>query len=580
MKQNKQQKKTSIKGWLFIPVAAMGMMIILLGVVSVMSLRNVNKEASTIADTYLEGISRLSDIQSDMKDMHKFALSHIVATDSDTMIALVASVREMEEKLSEELQAYEAYLTDDDRAAYEEILGNYDSAKDAIACMMALSADTQNEAAFAVANTELKSYMDAVSENVGMMAEHAKAASGEARAVLADVYRNAFVTNLIISLVGLCMVAAAFFAILRKVLSPLARTEKSLADIMSGIDNRQGDLTKRITLYGEDEIGSLGSGINAFIERLQNILKMVTSSSQQMNGIAGEVSESLEKSNGSVSELTAVTEELAATMTEVSRNAGLINESAASVQGEVEDMTKSTAEISGHSKKMKVHADELENTARTNMEQTGRKVNEILEVLGRAIKESESVAQVNSLTDDILSIARQTNLLSLNASIEAARAGEAGKGFAVVATEISQLAKQSQEAANHIQEINALVTAAVNNLAEQSTDLVNYMNESILPDYQSFVSAGVEYRENASFIEQEMEHFVDQTGRLSGNVSEIAASIDSITRAIDEGVDGVNGTASSMQTLASEIDGVFGRMDENQKIAGSLKKETEIFVNL
>lgn len=580
MKQNKQQKKTSIKGWLFIPVAAMGMMIILLGVVSVMSLRNVNKEASTIADTYLEGISRLSDIQSDMKDMHKFALSHIVATDSDTMIALVASVREMEEKLSEELSAYEAYLTDDDRAAYEEILGNYDSAKDAIACMMALSADTQNEAAFAVANTELKSYMDAVSENVGMMAEHAKAASGEARAVLADVYRNAFVTNLIISLVGLCMVAAAFFAILRKVLSPLARTEKSLADIMSGIDNRQGDLTKRITLYGEDEIGSLGSGINAFIERLQNILKMVTSSSQQMNGIAGEVSESLEKSNGSVSELTAVTEELAATMTEVSRNAGLINESAASVQGEVEDMTKSTAEISGHSKKMKVHADELENTARTNMEQTGRKVNEILEVLGRAIKESESVAQVNSLTDDILSIARQTNLLSLNASIEAARAGEAGKGFAVVATEISQLAKQSQEAANHIQEINALVTAAVNNLAEQSTDLVNYMNESILPDYQSFVSAGVEYRENASFIEQEMEHFVDQTGRLSGNVSEIAASIDSITRAIDEGVDGVNGTASSMQTLASEIDGVFGRMDENQKIAGSLKKETEIFVNL
>ena len=124
------------------------------------------------------------------------------------------------------------------------------------------------------------------------------------------------------------------------------------------------------------------------------------------------------------------------------------------------------------------------------------------------------------------------------------------------------------------------MTSAVNNLAEQSTDLVNYMNESILPDYQSFVSAGVEYRENASFIEQEMERFVGRTGRLNDSVNEIAASIDSITRAIDEGVDGVNGTASSMQTLAAEIDGVFGRMDENQKIAGSLQKETEIFVNL
>ncbi len=580
MKQNKQQKKTSIKGWLFIPVAALGIMILLLGLVSVFSLRNVNREASTIADTYLEGISRLADIQSDMKDMHKLALSHIVAIDSDTMISIVESVRKLEQELEEELSAYQPYITDDDRAAYEEILNNYSSARDSVACMMALSANTQNEAAFAIANTKLKEQMDTISGSVERMVEHAKQSSDKARGVLSEVYRSAFITNLVIDVIGLCMVAAAFFAILRKVLSPLAKTEKSLEDIMSGIDRREGDLTKRIALYGEDEIGSLGNGINAFIERLQNILRMVTSSSRQMNGIAGEVSESLEKSNGSMTELTAVTEELAATMTEVSRNVGLINESAASVQEEVEDMARSTAEISGHSKRMKAHADELENTARTNMEQTGQKVNEILEVLGQAIKESESVTKVNSLTDDILSIARQTNLLSLNASIEAARAGEAGKGFAVVATEISQLAKQSQEAANRIQEINASVTAAVGNLADQSTDLVNYMNESILPDYSSFVSAGAAYRKNASFIEQEMQNFVGKTDRLGENVNEIAASIDSITRAIDEGVDGVNGTASSMQTLAAEIDGVFGRMDENQKIAGSLKKETEIFVNL
>lgn len=563
MKQNKQQKKTSIKGWLFIPVAALGIMILLLGLVSVFSLRNVNREASTIADTYLEGISRLADIQSDMKDMHKLALSHIVAIDSDTMISIVESVRKLEQELEEELSAYQPYITDDDRAAYEEILNNYSSARDSVACMMALSANTQNEAAFAIANTKLKEQMDTISGSVERMVEHAKQSSDKARGVLSEVYRSAFITNLVIDVIGLCMVAAAFFAILRKVLSPLAKTEKSLEDIMSGIDRREGDLTKRIALYGEDEIGSLGNGINAFIERLQNILRMVTSSSRQMNGIAGEVSESLEKSNGSMTELTAVTEELAATMTEVSRNVGLINESAASVQEEVEDMARSTAEISGHSKRMKAHADELENTARTNMEQTGQKVNEILEVLGQAIKESESVTKVNSLTDDILSIARQTNLLSLNASIEAARAGEAGKGFAVVATEISQLAKQSQEAANRIQEINASVTAAVGNLADQSTDLVNYMNESILPDYSSFVSAGAAYRKNASFIEQEMQNFVGKTDRLGENVNEIAASIDSITRAIDEGVDGVNGTASSMQTLAAEIDGVFGRMDEN-----------------
>ena len=94
------------------------------------------------------------------------------------------------------------------------------------------------------------------------------------------------------------------------------------------------------------------------------------------------------------------------------------------------------------------------------------------------------------------------------------------------------------------------------------------------------MTSGMEYRENATYIEQEMEAFVKKTDRLNDNFNEIADSIDSISRAIDEGVDGVNGTAVSMQTLAMEIDGVSGKMDENQEIAGTLKKETEIFVHL
>ena len=94
------------------------------------------------------------------------------------------------------------------------------------------------------------------------------------------------------------------------------------------------------------------------------------------------------------------------------------------------------------------------------------------------------------------------------------------------------------------------------------------------------MTAGVEYRKNATFVEKAMEEVVTKTDRLNDNFNEIAESIESITRAIDEGVEGVNGTANSMQTLAIEIDGVSNKMDENQQIAGSLKAETEIFVNL
>ena len=372
----------------------------------------------------------------------------------------------------------------------------------------------------------------------------------------------------------------AFLSIQLKVLRPISKTNKALLDIMQDIDQRQGDLTKRIPVYQNDEVGALTSGINAFIERLQSILKTVTNSSNQMNSIAGEVTNSMVKSNTSVTDLSAVTEELSATMAEVGNNATLINENANSVSGEVKDIATRTNEISGYTKKMKDHADSMETTAKVNMETTSQKVTEILEVLNKAIKESESVQQVNTLSEDILGIAKQTNLLSLNASIEAARAGEAGKGFAVVATQISQLASESQEAANHIQEINNVVTAAVTNLVEQSTGLVNYMKDSILTDFDSFVLAGGEYRKNASYIEGVMEEFAGKTEVLNNSVSEIAKSIDSISVAIGEGVNGVSSTAESMQTLAMEIDEVSRKMEENQAISESLKKETEIFVNL
>ncbi|MBQ2275124.1 MAG: methyl-accepting chemotaxis protein [Lachnospiraceae bacterium] len=574
-----KNKKTSIKWWIFAPIAIMAAMMFISNGTSIVSLKNVNKEAKEISDVYLEGISRLGDIQGDIKDLHSMALSHIVATDVDSMINLVNSINEEISLIDKELEEYKAYAKNDTKL-YNEILNYYEETKKEIAKMVALSADTQNEKAFAIANNELKTNTEAMYANIEEMVKHSKSASTKAKNSLQVVYGTSIGTTIFVTIVSIVLVVLAFLSIQLKVLRPISKTNKALLDIMQDIDQRQGDLTKRIPVYQNDEVGALTSGINAFIERLQSILKTVTNSSNQMNSIAGEVTNSMVKSNTSVTDLSAVTEELSATMAEVGNNATLINENANSVSGEVKDIATRTNEISGYTKKMKDHADSMETTAKVNMETTSQKVTEILEVLNKAIKESESVQQVNTLSEDILGIAKQTNLLSLNASIEAARAGEAGKGFAVVATQISQLASESQEAANHIQEINNVVTAAVTNLVEQSTGLVNYMKDSILTDFDSFVLAGGEYRKNASYIEGVMEEFAGKTEVLNNSVSEIAKSIDSISVAIGEGVNGVSSTAESMQTLAMEIDEVSRKMEENQAISESLKKETEIFVNL
>ena len=575
-----KKKKTSIKLWIFLPVLLMGLVIAISNGASLTNIRNVNREATEISDTYMESILRLSNIQGMIKDVHSIALSHIVAIDSDTMIVLVDTVRAKEDALSEALLSYQDFLSQDDSAVYEDILTNYENCKDAIATMMALSADNQNELAFTIANTDLQTAIEAMNADIDELINKAQVASDEARERLTTVYANALSTMVLTSLMGLSAILLTFVVVHLKITRPIAKTEKELSGMIADINNRQGDLTKRISIRSKDEIGSLAGGINAFIEKLQNILKMVTQSSVELNTIGEDVTASMSMANNSVADLSAMTEELAATMEGIGQNAVLINENAISVNAEVADIADKTTSISNYSKQMKQHADHMSTMAHTNMDNTKEKVSRILTVLNQAIEESDSVKQVNNLTEDILNIAEETNLLALNASIEAARAGEAGRGFAVVATQISNLAAQSQDAANRIQEINAIVTTAVQNLAEHSTDLVNYLNESVLCDFESFVTAGNEYRENASYIENIMDEFVEKTDGLKATMAQIAQSIDSISQAIDDGVNGVSSTAENMQTLATEVDDVNGKMEENQKIASSLKEETTVFVNL
>lgn len=575
-----QKKKLSTKLIILIPVFILGIFSIISNVMSVSNIRNVNRRAVQISEVSLKNVSSLAEIQRQTQDIHNLGLSHIIAVDLDSMIQLVEKIRSQEDALEKDLESYKTYVTPDTQKEYNDIKKKYEELKYECANVMAFSAAGKKEDAYELANGKISKCADAIESDIESIKKIVNQDANAQRQKLTSAYHSSIGTSIVTILISIAALFSAMVAVLRWVIYPLANTNREMNEIISGIDNQQGDLTRRVTITNNKEVASVGGGINAFMAKLQEIFRMISSNSRELEGVVNEVRESVQTSNGSVSDLSALTEELSATMQDISDNASRINENTESVAGEVKSIAEKTIEINQYTKEMKEHAEAMEHAARENMDTTGAKVNDIVSVLSQAIEDSNSVNQVDNLTNDILNIASQTNLLALNASIEAARAGDAGKGFAVVASEISQLAAASQEAANNIQSINAIVISAVHNLADNANGLVEYMNEKILPEFQKFVESGGAYHDKATFIESVMADFEAKTDSLQNSMDEIANSVNTISHAIEEGVSGVVSAADSTQVLVSDMDKISKKMDENFAIAEGLKKETSVFTKL
>ena len=572
-----KKKRTSLKTLILLPVFILGALTIICNVMAINNIRTVNSNAADITDNCMMSVSDLGEIKNDIQVIHTLGLSHIIATDLNTMISVVGEINDNQEELEQKLDEYKKYVQNDDMDTYNSLVSNYNTMKYELGNIMAYSALGKNEEAYAIANGVVSDSSTAIQNDIEVLSTHANDTASEARERLTSVYASSLVSNGIVIIISVILIIVAIYCVMKYVIKPIIATNKDIRDIIDGIDNGEGDLTKRVRVISNDEIADLGNGINLFMDKLQEILKLIIENTNYMENVVAEVDGSVVKSNDSASDLSAMTEELSATMQDVGLSVNTINDNADDILKDVEIIATKSDNINQFSKEMKANAEKIESDARYNMVQTGEKVGNILDVLNKAIEDSKSVDQVNNLTNDILNISSQTNLLALNASIEAARAGEAGKGFAVVADEIRQLADSSRETANKIQSINSVVVAAVNNLSDNANNLVSYLQQTILPEFQTFVDGGVKYKENASYIENAMDEFVEKTDVLKKNMDEIAHSINTITTVVDDGAAGVNNAAISTQDLVEDIVNISNKMIENKSIAQNLKNSTNIF---
>lgn len=574
-------KNLSIRYKILIPVALLGILTLTLGISSLQSANQIMQGSEEISGVYAQKIEQFGDVATSYQTLRRVAFAHIVATDADLQRELEQEADNLKSEISTLCGQIESTLVTDDETAsfkqFEEHYANYLTIYDTI---LDYSANGKKEDAAALANVDLKEAGTALTAELEKMSEKNKSDMDLAVVRQNKTYNATKQTTIIFCVLSVLIFVFVVYISWKWAIKRLININKQLREVIATIEEGRGDLTKRVQCFCTDEIGTLAAGINTFIETLQNIMGQINASSGQLGTIVNLVSDKVSTANSNSYDISAVMEELSASMEEISSAITNIKENVDTVDENIIELSTESQGMYNYAEEMQKRAENLEKNAVENRQNTSNVVNDIIDKLKQAIESSKSVDRVNDLTDEILSISSQTNLLSLNASIEAARAGEAGRGFAVVADEISQLANSSREAANNIQTINNMVVEAVRDLTDSANSIVNYINENILPDYEGFVSAGKQYNEDAIHINEIVTRFNDMSDNLKRLMGSITESINGINSAVDESANGATNVAANTSDLVKDIDEIANAMNDNRQIAGSLTEEADRFVKL
>lgn len=546
--------------------------------VLVWTLQSVIGMSDQIVSEQVAEQEKISTLSRQFTYINSQVLTHVMTTNSVTMDTLSEKILQDIADMEQQIEEFGALLSEGDerKEALDSASAELAKYRKTVESLLVTSAENKTQAYVSATsnlpmfNEHIENYMNRMLEITAQEMEQAQGQMEQSAARVPGIISVASIALLVVVIV--IMLGLRLW-----VIGPVKKATKQVDELVEGIRCNKGDITKRIHVGSRDEVGRLAIAINDLVAQMQIIIRAITEGCGQMEEKQADIISNVEKVN--------------ATADHTMRNLGVMSRGMQLVTGAIEGVQQDTGVLDhtvenmlevaqngrNYAADIKEKAGKMKVTAVESKQEATLVMKEIDTAMTESIANSRQIHKITELTEEILGIAGTTNLLALNASIEAARAGEAGRGFAVVAEEIRKLADSSRESANNIQEISNRVVESVEELSENATRLLEFMNTRVMKDYDALEDTGSNYHEAADHVDEMMNEFGQKIDELLSVLQNVNTANTQMEATVGDSTEKLSVVEKNNQGLQQEMKDISYAVEKLAASAGQLKESIRCF---
>ena len=546
--------------------------------VLVWTLQSVIGMSDQIVSEQVAEQEKISTLSRQFTYINSQVLTHVMTTNSVTMDTLSEKILQDITDMEQQIEEFGYLLSEGDerKEALDSASAELAKYRKTVESLLVTSAENKTQAYVSATsnlpmfNEHIENYMNRMLEITAQEMEQAQGQMEQSAARVPGIISVASIALLVVVIV--IMLGLQLW-----VIGPVKKATKQVDELVEGIRCNKGDITKRIHVGSRDEVGRLAIAINDLVAQMQIIIRAITEGCGQMEEKQADIISNVEKVN--------------ATADHTMRNLGVMSRGMQLVTGAIEGVQQDTGVLDhtvenmlevaqngrNYAADIKEKAGKMKVTAVESKQEATLVMKEIDTAMTESIANSRQIHKITELTEEILGIAGTTNLLALNASIEAARAGEAGRGFAVVAEEIRKLADSSRESANNIQEISNRVVESVEELSENATRLLEFMNTRVMKDYDALEDTGSNYHEAADHVDEMMNEFGQKIDELLSVLQNVNTANTQMEATVGDSTEKLSVVEKNNQGLQQEMKDISYAVEELAASAGQLKESIRCF---